>query len=129
MFFILCLVSIDNSRLGSLRSKHSTQLSQLGLTSIAPDNLPRAADTLRTSIPAQDRDFPIDELTRLPAWTTLQSTLSAYTERLKLLNAQNRELDHRLQQRSLWTAWVALGVIISNVLLYSLNKRRTNVEL
>ncbi len=117
VFIVLCFFSIDNSRLSILRSKQSLQLSQLGSTSIAPDNLPLAADIFRTSIPVQDHDFPIDSLTRLPAWTTLQSTLSAYKDRLKLLDTQNRELDHRLQQRSMQTSFAALGAILISLLL------------
>jgi hypothetical protein len=117
IFIVLCFVGMDDSRIASLRSRQSLQLSKLGTTSIAPDNLPRAADLLRTSIPVQDHAFPIDTLTRLPAWTTLQNTLSAYAERLKVLDAQNRELDHHLQKRALWTAFAALGVIIVNLLL------------
>jgi hypothetical protein len=125
IFIVLCAVSIDDSRIGTLRSKQGLQLSKLGSTSIAPDNLPRAADLLRTSIPVQNRDFPIAALTQLPAWSTLQNTLSAYAERLKLLDAQNRELDQHLQKRSLWTAFAALVAILINVLLLTLNKRRS----
>ena len=125
IFIVLCLVGIDNARIGTLRSKQGLQLSKLGTSSIAPDNLPRAADLLRTSVPVQNRDFPIEALTQSRAWTTLQNTLSAYAERLKLLDAQNRELDHRLQKRSLWTDFAALGAIIINGLLLMLLKRRS----
>lgn len=125
IFIVLCAVSIDDSRIGSLRSKQSLQLSKLGPTSLAPDNLPLAVDLLRTSIPVQNHDFPIAALTQLPAWSTLQNTLSAYAERLKLLDAQNRELDQHLQKRSLWTAFAALVAILINVLLLTLNKRRS----
>jgi hypothetical protein len=123
VFIVLCLFSVENSRLGTLRSQQSLQLSQLGSASIAPENLPRAADLFLTSLRVQDHEFPVENMTRLPAWSTLQSTLSAYAERLKLVNANSNEIDRHLQQRSLWTALGALAFIVANLVLILMRGR------
>jgi hypothetical protein len=128
VFMVLCLFSIENSRLGTLRSKQSIQLSELGLTSIAPDNLPRAAEIFRTTLRAQDHEFPVENMTRLPAWSTLQSTLSAYAERLKLLDAQRDEIDRHLQQRTLWTSWAALAFMIANGIAFQMGWRTKDTK-
>jgi hypothetical protein len=128
VFIVLCLVSIDNSRLSILSSKQRIQLSQLGLASIAPDNLPRAAEIFRTSLPVQDHQFPVNEMTRLPAWSTLQGTLSAYAQRLKLLDAQQQELDRHLQQRSLLTTDGMLASIIAAAILSVLSRRTRGTQ-
>ena len=125
---VLCLFSIENSRLATLRSKQGIQLSELGTTSIAPDNLPRAAELFRTSLPVQDHEFPVENMTRLPAWSTLQSTLSAYAERLKLLDAQRNEIDRHLQQRALWTSLAALAFIVATGVLSHLGRRTKDTK-
>jgi len=117
---VLSFFSIADSRLSSLRSKQNSQLSQLGIISVAPDGLPLAAMGLVVNVRVQDRDFPIDELTQLPAWSTLQTTLSAYAERLKLLDAQGRELDERLRQRSQWTSWASFAAIFAYLVFVAL---------
>jgi hypothetical protein len=125
---VLCLFAISDSRLGILRSKQSLQYSELGLTSIAPDNLPRAAEIFRTSIPKQDSDFPIERMTSLPAWNTLNSTLSDYAERLKLLDTQRKEIDRAFQKRSSWTSWAALVSIFAALFLLQFSKRTENAK-
>ena len=122
IFIVMCLYSIDNSELSILRSEQGLQRSQLGSASIAPDNLPLAGEMLRTRLSAPDRDVLGENLSKELAWTTLQSTLSAYAARLKLLDKQSEELDHRLQQRSQLTTWAMLVVVVAGVVLQSLKR-------
>jgi hypothetical protein len=117
VFFVLFAFHYNNSEIATLRAEQSMRLSQLGLTSISPENLPRAAETLRKSVPVQDARFPIDDLTRLPAWATSKDTLTAYADRLKLMDAQSQELDKILQQRARWTSLGTLGVSVVALLL------------
>jgi len=127
-FMVLCLVSIDNSRLSIRLSRQHIQLSQLGTASIAPDNLPLATEIFRTSLLVQDHQFPVNEMTHLSAWCTLQGTLSAYAERLKLLDVQRQEINHHLQQRSLLTSGAALASIIATLILSVLSRRKKDAK-
>jgi hypothetical protein len=120
---VFSLFTIDNSRVASLRSKQSIQLSQLGHnSSIAPDNLPLAAEIFRLRLQSQDADFAVERMTSLPAWSTFQSTLSAYAERLKLLNTQSEEIDRHLQERSSWTTNAALASFIAFLFLSQISR-------
>jgi hypothetical protein len=122
IFIVLCLISISDSKLGILRSKQGMQLSQLGSVSIAPENLPAAGKTLRLRLAAENHDAEVGNASRELAWMTFQNTLSAYAERLKLLDRQSEELDNRLQRRSLWISLAALAAILANSLLLAFQK-------
>ncbi len=107
-FITTCFLSMSYSQLFSLRMKQSGQLIKLS-TSISPDNLPLAGEIFQTGIAVEASDFPVEKMVRLKAWKTLQGTLAAYAERLKLLQAQSEELDRQLQRRMLWSSYVAVG--------------------
>jgi hypothetical protein len=125
MFMVLCCFAIESSTIGIMRTRQRTEITQLGSTSIAPDNLPLAAEMFRTSIPVQDPSFPVDSMTRLPAWKTLQATLDAYRARLKLLDAHNAELDHRLQSRSIFISIAALVMVLANLVVVLIHRWRS----
>jgi hypothetical protein len=128
VFIVLCLCNVVDSQFSTLRSRHGIALSQLGSASIAPENLPRSAELALASIAVENHEFPINDLRRSSAWAALTTTLSAYEQRLKLLNAQNVEWDHVLQQRSLWTGCAALGVICLNLALLIASKRLSSIQ-
>jgi hypothetical protein len=118
MLIVLSLVSIDNSRLGILHAKQETELANLSLDSISPENLAKAPESLRLRIVVEDRDFPVKELMQLPAWTTLQTQLSGYAERMKLMRSQQREIGRQLSLRHLWTAIAALVAAMIGLLVH-----------
>jgi hypothetical protein len=123
MFMVLCFVSMNNSRLHIICSKQRRELSQLGPATIAPDNLTGALGTFHARVQVQDRSFPIETLTELPAWTELKGKLEAYTERLKLLQAHDEKVEDYLLHRSEWTSHAMLGAILANLAAAILKRR------
>lgn len=144
-FLVLCFFSIADSRLENLRTKQSIQLSQLDFSITAREDVPRPVEPFRSNIQLANGNLPLDDNTRLSAWATSESKISAYldrlkrvedqkrkvedklatsTERLKLLDVQRRELDHHFQQRSRWTFLAILGCVLGSAVFSRLSKRR-----
>jgi hypothetical protein len=71
-------------------SKSSLRLSKLDIVSIAPDNLKSAPELFRLKLKVESQNFPVEEMMKTKSWGELQSTVSAYTQRLKLIENHNR---------------------------------------
>lgn len=127
-FCVFSFWSVSDSRLSILRSRQSIELTKLGLTSIAPENLPRAAEIFQSSVAVEAPGFPTEQMTRLEAWKELQGTLSAYAERLKVLNAQGEELNRQLQQGRDWRSYLTLALAIGMMVLTVMNRRRMSKD-
>jgi hypothetical protein len=99
--------------------QHRSALSRLGNNTIAHENLPRAAEMFEVSIPVEDREFPVERMTKLKAWKDLNDTLSAYQKRIELMEEQNAEFRDKFQFRTEWTSWAGL-VMISLSLVFGI---------
>jgi hypothetical protein len=143
-FLVLGVFSIADSRLETLRSKHAAELTQLDFSNIAREDLPRPAEPFRSEVQLITDNSPLDDNTRLSTSGASQSRVStspdplkrvddqkrkaenklrASTERVKLLDAQRRELDRHFQQRSRWTFWAMLGCLLGYTVFSRLNKQ------
>jgi hypothetical protein len=83
LFFVFCFIGIENS-ISSIR------VTKLGIVSIAPENLNRSLESFRLSLIVESRDFPAEEMVKTKSWGKLKSTVSAYAQRLELIENQNR---------------------------------------
>jgi len=83
LFFVFGLIFIVNSI-------SSSRVSKLGIVSIAPENLNRALESFRLNLIVESRDFPTEEMMNTKSWGEFQSTVSAYAQRLELIENQNR---------------------------------------
>ena len=84
LFLVLCGLSIRNS-------KNSTKLSELGLTSIAPQNLLSSAESLRLGLAVETDNKSTEIISGSKSWAQHEKRLTAYTERLELLEEQRRK--------------------------------------
>ncbi len=84
MFFVLCGFSI-------YESINSIKVSELGIESIAPENLITAPEMFQLKLKVESEGFPVDEMIKTKAWKDLERKTGAYSERLELLEAQNRQ--------------------------------------
>jgi hypothetical protein len=117
-FIVMGLIHTKDSKISNLRSQQR-QLMESKLKTDPPDNLLLAADTFQEKVHMEARDFPAEKMGQLKAWKELQRTLLAYSYQLRLLNAriklletQDAELDHQLQQRMHLTGRIRLAWII-----------------
>ena len=84
LFFVFGFIFMENS-------KSSLRLSKLDIVSIAPDNLKSAPELFRLKLKVESQNFPVEEMMKTKSWGELQSTVSAYAQRLKLIENRNRE--------------------------------------
>jgi hypothetical protein len=124
VFIVLCLVSIDDSQISMFRSRQDFELMRLERPTISRENLRDSEALLGQRLALEHPGIPQDAITSLPAWAEWRSTITAYDARLKLREEQSRELDRRLQRRSLWTSWTALAVIVASVIFRTLSRRQ-----
>ena len=111
LFLVFCLLSIVESR-------WSSQLTWPGPASPSPANLKMAPALFSTRLAVESRDFPVDEMTKTKAWGELQTTLSAYSARLELLDDRNREIGE-------WTSYIYLLSACGFCAFAFVNRKRT----
>ena len=73
-----------------LNSYNDRKLSELGIESIAPENLRRAAESFRLNLAVERHSKTIDDISDSDSWVELESRLSSYADRLELLREQRR---------------------------------------
>lgn len=83
LFIVFALMSIANSY-------SYIRLSRLGLVSIAPENLKSAPESFSLRLKVESFDFPVEEMVKSKSWGELQSDVSAYAQRLELIENENR---------------------------------------
>ena len=113
MFFVLCGFSIYDSR-------SSIEVSELGLESIAPDNLRRTPKIFQLTLQAESSGFPVDDMTKTKAWKDLERSTDAYSDRLELLEGQNR-------QRS-WVVSIMYLLSAVGMAIFAFMGRRVNIK-
>ena len=140
-FCILGVFSMVDSRYETIRAKHRAQLTQLDFSNIAREDLPRPVEPFPNDIQLTNGNLPLDNNLSVPGRSESNATsnpkrlqrledqkekaeerLGAATKRVKLLDAQRRELDRHFQQRSNWTHLVMMGSLIGYVVFSRLNK-------
>jgi hypothetical protein len=114
LFFVFCACSIVDTRFGLQVSKLDRQGRERGMpTTVAPKNLGRAPEMFRLSLRVESRDFPTEEMTKTKAWSELQNTVTAYAQRLELMDSQE-------SKRSLVTVGLyllsAIGIFVFSIL-------------
>jgi len=117
-------LSILSSSLGILVSRFSTKLSEFsldltdlslersesGLSTIAPENLARAPESFRRHLQQEAPHLSVEEMTKTRAWSTLQEDVSAYAQRLELLERQMRDISMHDVALTHWRTRVSLWV-------------------
>jgi len=91
-YYIFCALFMAGCLLTIVYAEFGIELSRLGLTSIAPENLARAPKSFWLALRVEAPDVALEEMTKTKAWTNLQEKVSAYAERLELLERQRRVL-------------------------------------
>ena len=81
VFFVLCAFFIFDCL-------SQTRVIESGAA--APGVLERAPESFRLRLRAESGSFPVEEMTKTEAWSELQKKVSAYAQRLELLQQQNR---------------------------------------
>ena len=80
-FFLLCGFTM-------LTSFESIAHSQLGIDSIAPENLRTLPESFRLSLAVERGAKDIQDMTASESWREMQNTLDGYADRLALYDAQ-----------------------------------------
>jgi hypothetical protein len=114
LFYVFCVFCIVDVILSLQVSKLDRQGREHGMpTTIAPKNLEGAPEMFRLSLRVESRDFPTEEMTKMKAWSELQNTVTAYAQRLELMDSQE-------SKRSLVTVGLyllsAIGVFVFSIL-------------
>ena len=135
---MLGFLLIDDRHLNNLRSRQAEQLSQLEFASIAAEDVTPGLEPFHSDISPElmpNEITPLsaeksadskllNRLKRLDAKNrTAESKLAAATRRLKLLEAQKRELDDYLRQQSNWISGAMLGCVIAYVIFSRLGAK------
>jgi len=82
LFIVFALIFIENSISFS-------RVLRLCSDSIAPENLKSAPELFRLKLKVESKNFPVEEMMKTKSWGELQSTVSAYAQRLKLIENRN----------------------------------------
>ena len=109
-FMVLCLACIVNTR-------QSIEVATLGSGTIAPENLKRSNDLLRTGIVVEQPGFPVEQLVSSHTFREHEARLAAYAARLELLERQNRE-------RGLWLSGLTLAAALCLLLTTFLQMKK-----
>ena len=88
LFWVFTVASIIDSR-------QRVEAHELGLDPIAPENLGRSMDLMRSSIAVEIPNFPLEKFASSKSYKEHEAKLAAYAARLELLEEQNRD-------RGLW---------------------------
>lgn len=83
----------------------STRLSELGLASIAPDNLRTAPESFQLHLQVEQRDFPVEAMMQSDSWKRLNASLNAYADRLEMMTQQN-----------LTRKWAVMGLYLASAI-------------
>ncbi|MBK1833573.1 hypothetical protein [Roseibacillus ishigakijimensis] len=86
LFFTFCGMSI-------LDMRDNTELSNLGTTNTAPENLRRSAESLRLGLAVEIGSQTAGQVSSSESWADLEDKLSSYSQRLELLEDQKRKRD------------------------------------
>ena len=113
-FILLCLININNSR-------ESSALSQLGVRSIAPENLCSSADGLILSLAVENPNIDIDAVQESESFKEIKEKLDGYATRLSLHQEQNRKFSLTVSLLSLIAAFSMGGFSIA----YRKNKNKS----
>ena len=122
MFVALTLVSVADSSISVMRSKQSMQLMGTDHDDSVPDNLLGDADIFEIYL--GHVGSPAEELTRSREWEEFRRHLLGYARRLKLMDAQNDEIDRRLREQELWISFASLGTIALSLVFSKLGKAK-----
>jgi hypothetical protein len=114
LFYVFCALFIVDCLFTS-------RILSLGIDSIAPANLRSAPESFKLALAAESYDFPIDKMTKTKAWAALQHTVSEYTERIELLEGQDR-------QRSYGVMFLYLAAAIGMAAFSGLCRRHKQKE-
>ena len=109
IFFVLCGLSI-------LQSLQSIEMSKLGGTSIAPENLRRAGESFQIGLAVDLKDMPDYTATR--SWRELNEELDAYATRLELHTTHQRRM-----QFIIMIAYMVSGFGMAGLSIVSANQR------
>ena len=123
MSFVLTLIGIDVQNLCGLRVLQTIQKMESTGHSAVPDNLASSAEGFMYQLHDEIPRFPVDQIAQSSAWKKLQGELSGYAARLKLMDAQEQELDRRLTRRKLWMGYLSLSCILVCLVLSVLRMR------
>ena len=72
-------------------SQSARKVSELGIETIAPENLKRATEVFQLKLKVEAKGFPVDAMMQTKAWEGLVRSAEGYAERLELLERQNRQ--------------------------------------
>ena len=86
------LLIIVNSRFRTQLMKFDIELTELGLISIAPQNLARAPESFWLALRVEAPDVSAREMTKTKTWQDLQEKVSGYAQRLELMERQRRSI-------------------------------------
>ena len=116
LFMAGCLLSIVLSTFGTKRSKFELELMGPGLSNtVAPQNLASAPESFRLSLRVEAPDVAVEEITQTKAWADLQESVSAYAQRLELMERQKRYVDKQRLWLSGWVTGLTLVFAIGMV--------------
>lgn len=135
---MLGFLLIDDWHLNNLRRTQAEQISQLEFASIAAEDVSPGLEPLQSDIPLELKSSEIaplseeksaesklfNRLKRLDAKNrTAENKLAAAKRRLRLVEAQKRELDDYLRQQSHWISAAMLGCLIAYVIFSRLGTK------
>lgn len=83
LFFAFCILFI-------MECLDATRVVDLGIDTIAPENLKNAPESFRLRLQVESRDFPVEKMMKTESWGQLEKEVLGYAERLELLEKQNR---------------------------------------
>lgn len=107
--WVAATLSLVSSLASIIDSRQRSKGHELGIDSIAPENLKRSPDLLRSSIAGEIPNFPLEKLAASKSYKEHEVKLAAYAARLELLEAQNRDRGRWISVFSLLST-VCLGV-------------------
>jgi hypothetical protein len=124
LFITFCILSIVESKFCIRFSQFSMERSKLGLISIAPENLAGAPESFWYKLRVEAPDVAAEEMTKTKAWSRLQEQVSAYAQRLELMERQSEDIEEHFMRLSTWTSWLTLALAVGMAALAILMNRK-----
>ncbi len=139
LFIVLAVLSTSESMFGIRLSKLDMELSrfdlersELDLISISPRVLANTPQSfwLSLRVEVEAPDVSLEEIPKTKAWKTLQEKVSAYAQRLELMERQMRDIRQQELRLSVWISNLylasAVGLVVFSALGWWSKTARAN---
>jgi hypothetical protein len=125
-YVVALALFVASCALNIAASEYSSRLSDSasGLIGVAPAHPDMVLRSFCRGLKVEAPRVSVEEMTETKAWSTLQENVSAYAQRLDLMEQQIHGTEQQFRRFSRWTTWLPPGFLVAAGVLERLDRNK-----